>query len=280
MSVISEKQLNMQDAAVYPEHEAGYRFVGLLCALLVVFSLALTAITIRDDVLSNQFHKMMQSIYKISAEYGMYVEDIIVEGNQRTSYDELVEVLNLSDNESILGVDIEQLQQKIEQLTWVRSCVVRRTFFPNNIIVNIEERKVKAIWQYEGRYYPVDVEGNVIEVEDYEPDAPILLLAGDGAPHHLAELLAVLETDKELEARVRAAVFISGRRWNLIFDNPNNGIVVKLPEKNFDKAYQKIALLNKRRGIFKRKLTSFDVRYDNRIIVDIDKSVEDLMFKK
>ena len=49
---------------------------------------------------------------------------------------------------------------------------------------------------------------------------------------------------------------------------------------NFDKAYQKIALLNKRQGIFKRKLTSFDVRYDNRIIVDIDKSVEDLMFKR
>ena len=280
MAVISSKQLNMEDAAVYPENEAGYRFVGFISAFLIVLSLSLTAVTIRDNVLGNQFHKIMQSIYKISAQYGLYVEDIIVEGNVRTSYDELVEVLNFSDNESILGIDIAQLQSKIEQLTWVRSCVVKRSFFPNNILINIEERKVKAIWQYEGRYYPVDNEGNVIEVEDYEPDAPILLLAGEGAPHHLAELLKVLDTDKELAAHVRAAVFISERRWNLIFDNPSNGVVVKLPEKNFDKAYQKIALLNKRRGIFKRKLTSFDVRYDNRIIVDIDKSVEDLMFKR
>ena len=59
-----------------------------------------------------------------------------------------------------------------------------------------------------------------------------------------------------------------------------NGVVVKLPEKNFDKAYQKIALLNKRQGIFKRKLTSFDVRFDDRIVVDIDKSFLDLDVKK
>ena len=273
-------KLKVEETNVYPEKEAGYRFFALACGFLIVLSLSLTAVTIRDNVLSNQFNKMMQSIYRLSADYGMLVEDIIVEGNQRTSYDELIEALSLSENESILGIDIEQLQRKIEQLTWVRSCVVKRTFFPNNIVVNIEERKVRAIWQFEGRYYPVDTEGNVIEVEDYEPDAPLLLLAGDDAPNHLEELLKVLDSDKELAMRVRAAVFVSGRRWNLIFDNPSNGIVVKLPEENFDKAYQKIALLNKRRGIFKRKLTSFDLRYDNRIIVDIDKSVEDLMFKK
>ena len=272
--------MKTKETAVYPEHEAFYRFIGFLCAFLVVLSLVLTAVTVRDNVLGTQFHKIMQSVYKISAKYGMYVEDIIVEGNKRTSYEELVEALNLSDNESILGIDIAQLQSKIEQLTWVRSCVVKRSFFPNNILVNIEERQVKAIWQYEGRYYPVDTEGNVIEVEDYEPDAPILLLAGEGAPHHLAELLEVINTDAELAKHVRAAVFISGRRWNLIFDNPTRGIVVKLPEKGLAKAYKKIALLNKRRGIFKRKLTSFDLRYEGRIIVDIDKSVEDLMFKR
>ncbi len=265
---------------MYPEHEVGYRFTGLIASFLVILSLSLVAVTIRDNVLINQFHQFMQAVYKISARYGMYVEDIIVEGNKRTSYEELVTALNLSDNESILGIDIAQLQTKIEQLTWVRSCVVKRSFFPNNILVNIKERQVKAIWQYEGRYYPVDAEGNVIEVEDYEPDAPILLLAGEGAPHHLAELLAVLNSDEEMAHRVKAAVFVSQRRWNLIFDNPSNGVVVKLPEKDFDKAYQKIVLLNKRRGIFKRKLTSFDLRYPNRIVVDIDKSVEDLMFKR
>lgn len=280
MAAVFAKKQNLDETAVYPDHEVGYRFVGLVIAFLLILSLSLIAVTVRDNIFAAQFHKLMQSVYKISAHHGLYVEDVIVEGNRRTSYDELIEALNFSDNESILGVDIEKLQNKIEQLAWVRRCVVKRSFFPNNILVNIEEREVKAIWEYEGRYYPVDGEGNVIEVEEYEPEGALLLLAGEGAPHHLEELLKVINTDEELAKRVRAAVFVSGRRWNLIFDNPRHGVLVKLPEKNFDKAYQKIALLNKRRGIFKRKLTSFDVRYPNRIVVDIDKSVEDLMFKK
>lgn len=280
MEVKAANQLKLQETAVYPEREWLYRLVGAFGVFLLILSLCLTAITIRNNVFAEQFNNFMQAVYKISADYGMRVEDVIVEGNKRTSYEDLLQALNLSEKESILGIDIAKLQTQIEQLTWVRHCVVKRNFFPNNILVNIEERKVKAIWQYEGRFYPVDAEGNVIEVEEYEPDAPVIVLAGDGAPHHLAELLAVLNTDEELAGKVRAAVFVSNRRWNLSLGNGANRVLIKLPEKNFDKAYQKIALLNKRQGIFKRKLTSFDVRYENRIIVDIDKSVEDLMFKR
>ncbi len=280
MAEQAANKLNLQEAAVYPEKEWLYRLAGFVGAAVLVLSLCLTAITIRDNVLATQFNNMMQAVYKLSARYGMYVEDIIVEGNKRTSYEDLVQALNLSENESILGIDIAKLQSRIEQLTWVRHCVVKRSFFPNNILVSIEERKVKAIWQYEGRFYPVDAEGNVIEVEEYEPDAPVIVLAGEGAPHHLAELLAVLDTDAELANKVRAAVFVSNRRWDLSLGNAQNRVLIKLPEKNFDKAYQKIALLNKRQGIFKRKLTSFDLRYNNRIVVDIDKSVEELILKR
>ena len=280
MAEQAANKLNLQEMAVYPEKEWLYRLIGFIGMSLLVLSLCLTAITVRDNVLATQFHNVMQAVYKLSARYGMYVEDVIVEGNKRTSYEDLVQALNLSENESILGIDIAKMQSQIEQLTWVRRCVVKRSFFPNNILVNIEERKVKAIWQYEGRFYPVDSEGNVMEVEEYEPDAPVIVLAGEGAPHHLAELLEVLNTDEELASKVRAAVYVSNRRWDLSLGNAQNRVLIKLPEKNFDKAYQKIALLNKRQGIFKRKLTSFDVRYNNRIVVDIDKSVEELILKR
>ncbi len=280
MTAAATNNMNLQDMKVYPEHECTYRFLGLAAALLLAFSLGLTAMMVRDNVVAEQFNRLMQSVYEFSAKRGLFVEDVIVEGNYRTSYDDLITALNLSENESILGIDIDKLQQQIEQLTWVRRCVVRRSFFPNNILVHIEERQVQAVWQYEGRYYPVDTEGNVIEVEDYEPDTPVLVLTGEGAPQHLTELVKVLNTDEELASRVKAAVYVSNRRWNLIFDSVNHGITVKLPEKKFAEAYQKIALLNKRQGIFKRKLTSLDVRYRNKVIVDIDKTAEDLMLTR
>ena len=145
MAEQAANKLNLQEMAVYPEKEWLYRLIGFIGMSLLVLSLCLTAITVRDNVLATQFHNMMQAVYKLSARYGMYVEDVIVEGNKRTSYEDLVQALNLSENESILGIDIAKMQSQIEQLTWVRRCVVKRSFFPNNILVNIEERKVKAI---------------------------------------------------------------------------------------------------------------------------------------
>lgn len=121
--------MNLQDMKVRPEREWAYRLTGLAAAFLIMLSLALTAVTVRDNVIAAQFDKLMQAIYRISADHGMYVEDVIVEGNRRTSYEDLVQALNLSENESILGIDIAKLQNRIEQLTWVRKCVVKREFF-------------------------------------------------------------------------------------------------------------------------------------------------------
>ena len=105
----------------------------------------------------------------------------------------------------------------------------------------------------------MDEGGNVIDVEDFEPDGKILLIAGENAPNHLVELMKVVETDKELLSKLKAAVYVSNRRWDLVFSKDGSGLVVKMPQDNFEKAYKKIALLNKRQGIFKRKLTSLDV---------------------
>ncbi|MBR5599284.1 MAG: FtsQ-type POTRA domain-containing protein [Alphaproteobacteria bacterium] len=276
----ASNDLKNKDKFVYPECEWGYRLMGVLTIFFGVFLLCAIAVTFRDNVLSLKFQKFVDEMYRFSSKHGMNVNDVIVEGNYRTSYDDLVQALNLSENESILGVDIFSLQERIEQLTWVRNCVIKRSFFPNNILIDIKEREVRAIWQYEGRYYPIDTEGNVIEVEDFEPDRNMLVLTGEEAPHHMVELLKVLETDGELYSRVKAAIYVSKRRWDLIFDNLDNGVIVKLPEKNFDKAYQKIALLNKRQGIFKRKLTSFDLRYENRFVVEVDKSFRDFVVNK
>ena len=277
---VLNNSLKTKENFVYPECEWGYRFIGILLAVCFVVCGAFLAITIRDDVISIKFNETLKDVYKFSAEHGLYIEDVIVEGNYRTSYEDLIQALNLSENESILGVDIENLKSKIEELTWVKKCVVKRSFFPHNILVNIEERNVKAIWQFEGRYYPVDEDGKIIDVEEYEPDEQLLVLTGENAYNHLKELLEVLKLDEELNSRIKAAIFVSNRRWNLVFDNVENGVLVKLPEKDYDKAYQKIALLNKRQGIFKRKLTSFDVRFDNRVVVDIDKSFLDLNIKR
>ncbi len=263
---------------VYPPKEWVYRLLGIFLIFLCLLSITLICNTIKENLVQNKYKKLLNTVYYTTAQHGLAIENVIVDGNKRTSYNDLVTALALKDNENILEVDIATLQNKISSLLWVKECTIKRTFFPNNILINIIERKVDAIWQFNNKYYPVDSNGNVLEIENYTPDEPLIILTGDNAPEHLSQLVNVLNTDIELKSRVKAAMYISNRRWNLILDNVQNGITIKLPEKNFDIAYKKIANLNKSKGIFKRKLTSLDIRYNDKIIVDINKSVDSIKF--
>ena len=92
---------------------------------------------------------------------------------------------------------------------------------------------------------------------------------GQGAPEHINSLLNIIENDKELFSRVKVANFISGRRWNLIFDDVLNGITVKLPEEDVADAWKKLVKLDITRGILKRKLSFIDLRLKNKVIVKI-----------
>ena len=141
--------------------------------------------------------------------------------------------------------------------------------------IDIEERQVKAIWQINENFYPLDEDGKVIGA-DYQITEPILLIVGAGAPENFKNLLAALKDgDKDYIERVKVANFISGRRWNLILDDIHNGVTVKLPEDDIAKAWKKLVKLDETKGIFKRKLTIIDLRLPNKIVVKLRKGFED-----
>ena len=65
------------------------------------------------------------------------------------------------------------------------------------------------------------------------------------------------------------ARYVSKRRWDLIFDDVENGIIVKLPQENVEDAWKKLIKLDKTKGILKRKLTFIDLRLKNKVVVKI-----------
>ena len=117
---------------------------------------------------------------------------------------------------------------------------------------------------------PIDGEGNIIEA-DYTPDHPILLIVGEGAPENITALMKSITDDQNIFQRIKVANYISGRRWNIVLDDVENGITVKLPEKHIDEAWKKLLKLNTTQGLLKRKLTIIDLRFPNKVIVKLGK---------
>lgn len=247
-----------------------FRLAGNLFLLGVIFMLASVIITIKTNLIGRKLTDLSTEFYNYSAGLGFKIDDIVITGRDKTAKQDILNALQLSRETNILNLDLRDLQQKVEQLPWVRHAVVKRRFFPNIIQIDIRERQVQSIWQLDHKFRPIDGEGNVIEA-DYTPDHPILLIVGDGAPENITALMKSITDDQNIFQRIKVANYISGRRWNIVLDDVENGITVKLPEKHIDEAWKKLLKLNTTQGLLKRKLTIIDLRFPNKVIVKLGK---------
>ena len=247
-----------------------FRLAGNLFLLGVIFMLASVIITIKTNLIGRKLTDLSTEFYNYSAGLGFKIDDIVITGRDKTAKQDILNALQLSRETNILNLDLRDLQQKVEQLPWVRHAVVKRRFFPNIIQIDIRERQVQSIWQLDHKFRPIDGEGNVIEA-DYTPDHPILLIVGEGAPENITALMKSITDDQNIFQRIKVANYISGLRWNIVLDDVENGITVKLPEKHIDEAWKKLLKLNTTQGLLKRKLTIIDLRFPNKVIVKLGK---------
>lgn len=247
-----------------------FRLAGNLFLLGVIFMLASVIITIKTNLIGRKLTDLSTEFYNYSAGLGFKIDDIVITGRDKTAKQDILNALQLSRETNILNLDLRDLQQKVEQLPWIRHAVVKRRFFPNIIQIDIRERQVQSIWQLDHKFRPIDGEGNVIEA-DYTPDHPILLIVGEGAPENITALMKSITDDQNIFERIKVANYISGRRWNIVLDDVENGITVKLPEKHIDEAWKKLLKLNTTQGLLKRKLTIIDLRFPNKVIVKLGK---------
>lgn len=246
------------------------RILGNLIIIGIIFTFAFITVTIRTNLVGRQIDYLTEEFYNLTTKLGFTLDDILVEGRKKTSQQALLEVLNLKRGDNILTLDLNDLKSRIEALPWVREAEIRRSYFPNILHISLKERKVASIWQISEKFHPIDTEGNVIDAP-FKPTRPILLIVGEEAPQHINELLDIIKKDNEIWPRVKVANYISKRRWNLILDDIENGITIKLPEDNIEQAWKKLIKLDQTQGILKRKLTFIDLRLKNKVIVKLGK---------
>ena len=243
-----------------------YRFAGNLLFIAFIVCVASGIYVIKSNFVSQKLVNLTDYFFNVTTKFGFKIDNIIVNGRIKTPLEEIHNVINLRYGDNIFVPDIHVLQSELEQLPWIEKASIKRSYFPNIIEINLTERQIKAIWQINGELHPVDINGKVVYT-DKLPNIPLLVIIGKGAPQNLPKLLSIIQQDEELYQRVKAANFISNRRWNIILDDIQNGITIKLPARNPEKAWEKLSKLNKTRGLLKRKLTIIDLRFGNKILV-------------
>jgi len=205
-----------------------------------------------------------------TADLGLRLQEIKVDGRHFTPKDELLASLGVHLDQPMMSIDPRALKARLETLGWVRSALVERRL-PGTLYVRLDEAEPVALWQHDGAFHLIDRSGQTIDKADAAAFAQLPVLVGDGAPAHCADLLAMLAREPDLAARVRGAVWVSERRWNLRFDN---GVDAKLPADSPETAWSLLAKLEREQHLLGKNVTVIDLRMPDRLLVRLGPAVD------
>ena len=198
-----------------------------------------------------------------AAGIGFEVEDVLLEGRHHTPRAAVLKAVRVRRGDAILGIDLDGIRSRIEQIPWVRTATVQRRW-PNTVHIVIEERRPIALWQRQRRLSLVDSEGVTIRSKSLDGFRDLLVIVGKDAPRHAPRLMSTLKQEPKLRERVLAAVRVGGRRWDIRF---KGGVEVQLPEDNPMAAWTRLADLERRHGILTTDIDMIDMRLPDRLIV-------------
>jgi cell division protein FtsQ len=196
---------------------------------------------------------------------GLVVEDVIIEGRGHIDTKTLKTAINVTPGTPILGVDIDAIHARLMSISWVESAQVRRAL-PDRLMVDLTERLPVALWlDAPGGAAVIDRAGVVLTRIDVASFGTLLGVAGRGCETKASEIIALLQAQPDIAVRVKKAVRVSERRWDLVLDG---GMMIRLPESDPGYGLARAARAQLQERVLDQDLKAVDLRQADRIILE------------
>ena len=220
--------------------------------------------------------KAGRALGTVSGEAGFAVDGYQIVGLKRMDrriVDEVVtsELTRAQETAGVPGrpaqalVSATAIRDRLMAYGWIADARVSRRL-PDQLVIDIVERRPAAVWQNRGRLSLVDSAGVVLAPVplDRMPDLPLLI--GPGANAQSAALEQLLAKVPTLKPQLASATWIGRRRWDLAF---SSGETIALPEGNAAAAtaLTRFAKLDRSSGLLGRGMKRFDLRMPGKMIV-------------
>lgn len=210
-----------------------------------------------------------KTIEMLSLEYSKFIykdicNNIEINGINKANVEKIDnEIYNFCNLEN--KNDLMPLLNRIMTDPWIKNINIRREL-PNTLHINIEEYLPFAMWKNGNDLHIIDENGKIIMIDEREKRGyfNLIIVAGDGAKENIYSLFNLLSSNPSLFSRIKSALRIGERRWNLELDN---GIIVKMPEKDELDAWGKLNKILSIRGS-EIGLKTIDLRNKDKIFLE------------
>ena len=187
---------------------------------------------------------------------GFRLASVHVEGASQQAQADILRASGLMRNEPILGLDLNSLRGKVEQVGWVKSARVVR-LLPDSLVISVVQRDAAAVWQHQGRTLVVDGQGKPIPEADPGRFAELPLVVGDGANLAAGKVLPLIAARPRLMQQLEALVRVDDRRWDLRL---KDGGLIQLPAGGEESALIQLDQLDQKGRILELGFSRIDLR--------------------
>ena len=240
------------------------RIAARASALLVMGGVIMAGL-VNGGYLDYEGSPWMQLPGKAAGVVGMAAQEITITGLEHHEPETLLSAIGVQPGGSLMGFDAIQARNILQNLDWIESAKVQR-LFPNQLVVEVNEREPFAIWQRGEAYYVIDKSGAAMSGLEASQMVRLPLVTGEGANVAAAELINQLSAYPDIMLQVKAAARVGSRRWTLYLDN---GIKVQLPERDWQQAIATADQLHRTQKILARGIRSLDLRLQGRVTVEV-----------
>lgn len=190
------------------------------------------------------------------------LEHVLVEGTKFTDPDSLHVAIGMQKGDSLVGVDVAKIRERIEALDWVKLATVTRNL-PSTLKIEVYEHHPLAKIDIGGEVWVINKKGKQITRSD-ERFEGLPMLTGTKAAVHAADLFMLLSQEVELLEALKAATYVGERRWDLGF---KSGVRVQLPEIDSQHALKVLVALDDERKVLAKEHGTVDLRIADRVIL-------------
>jgi cell division protein FtsQ len=187
---------------------------------------------------------------------GFKVRTLTIQGATPMAEADIIKAAGIYRDQPILGLDLNGLRQRVEQVGWVKQVRVER-LLPDAIVVVVAQRDPLVVWQHNGRVEVVDTEGRAIPEADPGRFSDLPLVVGEGANDSAAAILPSVRSRPRLMQRMEALVRVDGRRWDL---RMKDGGLIQLPAVGEDSALIQLDQLDQKSRILELGFARIDLR--------------------
>ncbi|RAK60601.1 cell division protein FtsQ [Phenylobacterium hankyongense] len=187
---------------------------------------------------------------------GFRLRAVHVEGASPMATADIVRAAAVYKDQPLLGLDLEALRKRVEQVGWVKEARVVR-LLPDTLVVAVVERRQLAVWQHAGHSVVIDEHGQVIPEADPGRFPTLPLIVGEGGAVAAPAILPILAQRPRLMERMDAIVRVDDRRWDL---RMKDGSLIQLPAVGEEEALMQLEQLDQRSRILELGFERIDLR--------------------